>query len=219
MAGQVGIGDGGLAVLAVHELQQVIALEQDALEALEGLQTDAVGLVGVGVLVHQLRSVAISLRLLGLGELAAQFVEAGLHGGVQFQILLGLVGDVVADGGGLAAVGIGGDGLLQKALDVGGVLIGGGEVRGGLVGVVLGQQIQAGGDLHIADGAHRVRGGDDAARKAEDEGQCTEKCRKFAFHNITPIFCNSLSLAFARQPPLGGGQKPPSGREVASRMR
>ena len=199
MAGQVGVGNRGLAVGAVHEVEQVGALEQDALEALQRLQTDAVGLVGVAVLVHQLGSVAVGLCLLGFGQLAAQLVEAGLDGGVQLQILLGLLGDIVADGCGLAGVRVGGDGLLQKALDVGGVLVRGSELCGGLVGVVLRQQIEAGGDLHIADGTDRVRRGKDAA--SQTEGQCrrAEKGKKFVFHkSVLLMFCVTTSPSSRR---------------------
>ena len=199
MAGQVGVGNRGLAVGAVHEVEQVGALEQDALEALQRLQTDAVGLVGVAILVHQLGSVAVGLGLLGFGQLAAQLVEAGLDGGVQLQILLGLLGDIVADGCGLAGVRVGGDGLLQEALDVGGILVRGSELRGGLVGVVLRQQIEAGGDLHIADGTDRVRRGKDAA--GQTEGQCrrAEKGKKFVFHkSVLLMFCVTTSPASRR---------------------
>ena len=199
MAGQVGVGNRGLAVGAVHEVEQVGALEQDALEALQRFQTDAVGLVGVAILVHQLGSVAVGLGLLGFGQLAAQLVEAGLDGGVQLQILLGLLGDIVADGCGLAGVRVGGDGLRQKALDVGGILVGGSELCGGLVGVVLRQQIEAGGDLHIADGTDRVRRGKDAA--SQTEGQCrrAEKGKKFVFHkSVLLMFCVTTSPASRR---------------------
>ena len=199
MAGQVGVRNGRLTGFAVHEVQQVAALDEDALEALDGLQTDAVGLVGVAVLVHQLGSIAVSLCFLGLGQLTAQLVKTGFDGGVQLQILLGLVGNVVADSGCLAAVGIGGDGLFQEALDVGGVLIGGSEAGGGLVRIVLGQQIQAGGDLRIPDAAHGVRGGDDAARKAEHQRGRAEKGKKFLFHNSLLLICiKPLRSAHAR---------------------
>ena len=199
MAGQVGVGNRGLTVGAVHEVEQVGALEQDALEALQRLQTDAVGLVGVAILVHQLGSVAVGLGLLGFGQLAAQLVEAGLDGGVQLQILLGLLGDIVADGCGLAGVRVGGDGLLQEALDVGGILVRGSELGGGLVGVVLRQQIEAGGDLHIADGTDRVRRGQNAA--GQTKGQCrrAEKGKKFVFHkSVLLMFCVTTAPASRR---------------------
>ena len=95
-------------------------LELDALKGLEGLQADAVGGVGAAVLVHQLLGVVVGhLGLFG-GQLPAQLGKAGVDGGKGAQGLQRLVGHIVLDHGGLAAVGIGGDSGLQKGLDVSG---------------------------------------------------------------------------------------------------
>ena len=143
MAGQVGIRHRSLAVHAVDQLQQVGALDEDALKPLDGVQADAVGLVGVAVLLHQLGGVAVGLCFLFCGQLAAQLLKAGLDGGVGLKVLHGFLAHIVADSGGLAAVGIHGDGLLQEGLHIGGILLRGGQIGGFLVSVVLGQQIQA----------------------------------------------------------------------------
>ena len=199
MLRQVGVRDGGLAAAAINEGHQVVALEQDALKVLHGLQPDAIGLVGVAVLVHQLLGVAVGLLFLFGGQLAAQLVKAQLNGGVGLQVLQRFPGDIIADGGRLAAVAVHGDGLLQKSFHVGGVLVGGSEVSGFLVGVVLGQQIQAGGDLVIAEGTHGVRGGDDTACQADHQGQRADQCKKFLFHSWLLLkFIFGFSQAWAR---------------------
>ena len=184
VGGQVGIGNGGLAVFAVDEGEQVVALEQDALKKLDGLQPDAVGLVGVAVLVHQLGGVAVGLLGLLLGQLAAKLGKAGLHGGVGLKVFQGLPGDVIADGDGVLP--LGGDGGFEEAFHIGGILLGGSEVGGFLVGVVLSQQVKAGGDLVIADLAHGIRGGKGAARQREDEGKGAQQCNELVFHNSAP---------------------------------
>ena len=181
MAGQVGIRHRGLAVHAVDQLQQVAALDEDALKPLDGVQADAVGLVGVAVLLHQLGGVAVGLCFLFRGQLAAQLLKAGLDGGVGLKVLHGFPAHIVADGGGLAAVGIHGDGLLQEGLHIGGILLRGGQIGGLLVSVVLGQQIQARGDVYRADGAHRIRGGA-AGGKGKYHCHGGKKCDQFLFH-------------------------------------
>ena len=133
------------------------------------------------------------------GQLTAQLVKAQLSGGVGLQVLQRFPGDIIADGGRLAAVAVHGDGLLQKSLHIGGVLVGGSEVGGFLVGVVLGQQIQAGGDLVIAEGTHGVRGGDDTACQADHQGQRANQCKKFLFHSWLLLkFIFGFSQAWAR---------------------
>ena len=138
VAGQLCVGDGGLAVGAVAHLEQVVALDEDALEPLEGVEADAVGLIEVAVLLHQLGGVAVGLRLLVGGQHAAQLIETSLDGGVGLEVLEGLLGHIVADHGGLAGGVIDGDGGLEEAGHLGGVLVVGSEVGGGLVGIELG---------------------------------------------------------------------------------
>ena len=186
MAGQVGIRHRGLAVHAVDQLQQVAALDEDALKPLDGVQADAVGLVGVAVLLHQLGGVAVGLCFLFCGQLAAQLLKAGLDGGVGLKVLHGFLAHIVADSGGLTAVGIHGDGLLQEGLHIGGILLRGGQIGGLLVSVVLGQQIQARGDVHRADGAHRIRGGA-AGGKGKYHCHGGKKCDQFLFHCYAPV--------------------------------
>ena len=196
MTGQVGIRHRGLAVHAVDQLQQVAALDEDALKPLDSVQADAVGLVGVAVLLHQLGGVAVGLCFLFCGQLAAQLLKAGLDGSVGLKVLHGFLAHIVADGGGLAAVGIHGDGLLQEGLHIGGILLRGGQIGGLLVSVVLGQQIQARGDVHRADGAHRIRGGA-AGGKGKYHCHGGKKCDQFLFHRYAPkkILCPSLPRA------------------------
>ena len=186
MAGQVGIRHRSLAVHAVDQLQQVGALDEDALKPLDGVQADAVGLVGVAVLLHQLGGVAVGLCFFFRGQLAAQLLEAGLDGGVGLKVLHGFLAHIVADSGSLAAVGIHGDGLLQEGLHIGGILLRGGQISGLLVSVVLGQQIQARGDVHRADGAHRIRGGA-AGGKGKYHCHGGKKCDQFLFHRYAPV--------------------------------
>ena len=129
MAGQLCVGDGGLAVGAVAHLEQVVALDEDALEPLEGVEADAVGLVEVAVLLHQLGGVAVGLHLLVGGQNAAQLIKTGLDGGVGLEVLEGLLGHIVADHGGLAGGVIDGDGGLEEAGHLGGVLVVGSRGR------------------------------------------------------------------------------------------
>ena len=88
MLGQLAILHRGLAVLAVDEIQQQGVLVLQLLEQLQGLQPDAVGGVGVAVVIHQLLGVAVGGGLLLLGQLAAQLGKAGVHGG---KGLLGII--------------------------------------------------------------------------------------------------------------------------------
>ena len=186
MAGQLVVLHWGLAVRAVDHIQQSGVLYLQALVGLDGLQTDAVGGVGVAVLVHHLLGITVGSGKLICSQLTAQRLEAGIHSSQRFQRLLGLLGHVVADHGGLAAVGVGGDRLLQKGFYIRGILIAAGQLCRLLIGSVLGQQIHAGGDLKITDAAHGVRGGNGAACKAENKCQRTDQCKKFLFHGNAP---------------------------------
>ena len=186
VAGQLCVGDGGLAVGAVAHLEQVVALDEDALEPLEGVEADAVGLVEVAVLLHQLGGVAVGLGLLVEGQNAAQFIETGLDGGVGLEVLEGLLGHIVADHSGLAGGVIDGDGGLEEAGHLGGVLVVGSEVGGGLIGIELGQQIEAGRDVHVTDGAYGIRGGEAAAHEADGQSEGADKRDEFLLHKCTP---------------------------------
>ena len=186
VAGQLCVGDGGLAVDAVAHLEQVVALDEDALEPLEGVEADAVGLVEVAVLLHQLGGVAVGLGLLVEGQNAAQLIETGLDGGVGLEVLEGLLGHIVADHGGLAGGVIDGDGGLEEAGHLGGVLVVGSEVGGGLVGIELGQQIEAGRDVHVTDGAYGIRGGEAAAHEADGQSEGADERDEFLLHKCTP---------------------------------
>ena len=186
VAGQLCVGDGGLAVDAVAHLEQVVALDEDALEPLEGVEADAVGLVEVAVLLHQLGGVAVGLGLLVEGQNAAQLIETGLDGGVGLEVLEGLLGHIVADHGGLAGGVIDGDGGLEEAGHLGGVLVVGSEVGGGLVGIELGQQIEARRDVHLTDGAYGIRGGEAAAHKADGQSEGADERDEFLLHKCTP---------------------------------
>ena len=55
-----------------------------------------------------------------------------------------------------------------------------------LVGAELGQQIQARGDVHRADGAHRIRGGA-AGGKGKYHCHSGKKCDQFLFHCYAPV--------------------------------
>ena len=187
MAGQLVVLHRSLAVRAVDHIQQSGVLHLQALVGLDGLQTDAVGGVGVAVLIHHLLGITVGSGDLLVGQLTAQRLEAGIHSGQRFQRLLGLLGYVVADHGGLAAVGVRGDRLLQKGFYIRGILIAAGQLCRLLIGSVLGQQIHAGGDLKITDAAHGIRGGNGAACKAEGECQRADQCKKFLFHGNAPV--------------------------------
>ena len=192
VAGQLCVGDGGLAVDAVAHLEQVVALDEDALKPLEGVEADAVGLVEVAVLLHQLGGVAVGLGLLVEGQNAAQLIETGLDGGVGLEVFQCLLGHIVADHGGLAGGVIDGDGGLEEAGHLGGVLVVGSEVGGGLVGIELGQQIEAGRDVHVTDGAYGIRGGEAAAHEADGQSEGADERDEFLLHKCTPsefIFC------------------------------
>ena len=186
VAGQLCVGDGGLAVDAVAHLEQVVALDEDALEPLEGVETDAVGLVEVAVLLHQLGGVAVGLGLLVEGQNAAQLIETGLDGGVGLEVFQCLLGHIVADHGGLAGGVIDGDGGLEEAGHLGGVLVVGSEVGGGLIGIELGQQIEAGRDVHVTDGAYGIRGGEAAAHEADGQSEGADERDEFLLHKCTP---------------------------------
>ena len=186
VAGQLCVGDGGLAVDAVAHLEQVVALDEDALEPLEGVEADAIGLVEVAVLLHQLGGVAVGLHLLVGGQNAAQLIETGLDGGVGLEVFQGLLGHIVADHGGLAGGIIDGDGGLEEAGHLGGVLVVGSEVGGGLVGIELGQQIEAGRDVHVTDGAYGIRGGEAAAHEADGQSEGADERDEFLLHKCTP---------------------------------
>ena len=186
VAGQLCVGDGGLAVDAVAHLEQVVALDEDALKPLEGVEADAIGLVEVAVLLHQLGGVAVGLGLLVGGQNAAQLIETGLDGGVGLEVFQCLLSHIVADHGGLAGGVIDGDGGLEEAGHLGGVLVVGSEVGGGLVGIELGQQIEAGRDVHVTDGAYGIRGGEAAAHEADGQSEGADERDEFLLHKCTP---------------------------------
>ena len=188
MFGQLAVLHRGLAVLAVDKIQQQGVLVLQLLEQLQGLQPDAVGGVGIAVVVHQLLGVAVGGGLLLLGQLTAQFSKAGIHGGKGLQGLKGLLRHIVLYHGGLAGVGIGGDGGLEEGLYLAGVLLRVCQLRSLLVGIVLRQQIQAAGHLKIADLAHGVRGGECAAHKADGQCKCAYQRKQFLFHAFCSLF-------------------------------
>ena len=196
MLGQLAILHRGLAVLAVDEIQQQGVLVLQLLEQLQGLQPDAVGGVGVAVVVHQLLGVAVGGGLLLLGQLAAQLGKAGVHGGKGLQGLKGLLRHIVLYHGGLAGIGIGGDGGLEEGLYLAGVLLRIRQLRSLLIGIVLCQQIQAAGHLKITDLAHGVRGGERAAHKADGQCKCAYQRKQFLFHAFCSLLFKIASIAF-----------------------
>ena len=196
MLGQLAILHRGLAVLAVDEIQQQGVLVLQLLEQLQGLQPDAVGGVGVAVVVHQLLGVAVGGGLLLLGQLAAQLGKAGVYGGKGLQGLKGLLRHIVLYHGGLAGVGIGGDGGLEEGLYLAGVLLRIRQLRSLLIGIVLCQQIQAAGHLKITDFAHGVRGGERAAHKADGQCKCAYQRKQFLFHAFCSLLFKIASIAF-----------------------
>ena len=128
MAGQLVVLHRGLAVRAVDHIQQGGVLHLQTFICLDGLQTNAVGGVGVAVLVHHLLGITVGSGKLLCSQLTAQRLEAGIHSGQRFQRFLRFLGHIVAHNCGLAAVRVGGDGLLQEGFYVGGVLIGAGKL-------------------------------------------------------------------------------------------
>ena len=182
MGQQVGIRDGGFPLGAVDQIQQGGGFDQVPLVELEALEADAVGGVDGAVIIQKLLGVGVGLGGLGLGQLAPQFFEPLLHGGVEPQSLHGLFGHIVADQGGFAGFLVQGDGLLQKGFDVVIVLVGAGQLGGLLVGVELGQQVKPRSDFGLADRAHRVGGGDVTARQGQTERQHQSQRGKCFFH-------------------------------------
>ena len=196
MLGQLAVLHRGLAVLAVDKIQQQGVLVLQLLEQLQSLQPDAVGGVGVAVVVHQLLGVAVGGGRLLLGQLAAQLSKAGIHGGKGLQGLKGLLRHIVLYYGGLAGVGIGGDGGLEEGLYLAGVLLRARQLRSLLIGIVLCQQIQAAGHLKIADLAYGVRGGECTAHKADGQCKCAYQRKQFLFHAFCSLLFKIASIAF-----------------------
>ena len=182
VVGQLLVGEGGLAVFAVEQLDQRRLLEEVLLIAAQALLPDAVGGVQLAVVFHQLAGVLFGLVGVGGAQLLPELGKAGLDGGKAPQVVKGLVRHIVADRHRLAPVG--GDGLSQEGLDVGGVLFRPGQLGGLLIGVELGQQIQPRGDVDPADGAHAVGGGDVAARKGHAERQQDGQRGECFFHRV-----------------------------------
>ena len=180
VVGELVIGEGSLAADAVDQVDQGGLLGQVVLVLADGVLADAVGLVQVAVAVHQLVGVAVGLAGVVIGEAVGQLAEAVLHSHIALEVFLGGLGHKIADGDALAVVG--GDGLFQEGLDLGGVLILAGVLGGLLVGVELGQQVEARADLLAADGSHRVGGGDGAASQGEAERQHSGQREQFLFH-------------------------------------
>ena len=142
MAGQLVVLHWGLAVRAVDHIQQGGVLHLQTFICLDGLQTNAVGGVGVAVLVHHLLGITVGSGKLLCSQLTAQRLEAGIHSGQRFQRFLRFLGHIVAHNCGLAAVRVGGEGLFQEGFYVGGVLIGAGQLCRLLVSTVLCQPVQ-----------------------------------------------------------------------------
>src|SRR5699024_10601186 len=121
MVGQLLVGEGGLALLAVDQVDEGGLLGQVVFVVADGVLPDAVGGVEAAVVLQQLVGVAVSLGGVGGVQLAAQLGKPGFHRHIAAQLLQGGLGHKVADGDGLAPVG--GDGRVQKGFDAGGVLV------------------------------------------------------------------------------------------------
>ena len=186
VAAQLLVRDGGLALRTIDQIQQDLLLQQQFFKLLQGGKADAVGLVHRAVLVHQLLGVGLGLGLLQFGQLTAQLGKPGLDGGVTVQVLLGLFRYKVRHSHRLAP--FRGDLLAQKSRYLGGVLVFLGQVGSLLVGIVLGQQIVAGGDIHLTDAAHALRGGEYAAGQAAYQGQAQHQsqcpCKEFVLRHV-----------------------------------
>ena len=200
MGGQVAVLHGGLAVLAVDQIQQGGVLGLQLLKGAQGLQPDAVGGVGIAVVVHQLLGVAVGGGKLRLGQLAAQRGKAGIHSGQGLQGLQGLLGYIVLHHGGLAGIRIGGDGCLEEGFYIGGVLVAVCQLGGLLVGTVLCQQVHAAGHCKVTDPAHGIRGGEYAAHKADGQCKCAYQRKQFLFH----LFCSFACVRSSPSRPVGG---------------
>ena len=173
--------DGVGAVLAVDQLQAdlgLLGIEQIGFQA---SLADAVGGVKIAVGLPQGIGALGGLGGGGVIQNTAQFLELFLHRSVILQAAQRQAGHIVSAVGGhfLVADGAGALGLEHR-LDIAGGLAGGKLSRtgGGVVGIILGQQVNAGGNVHAADGAHAGRGGHSTARNAQQhhdrQGQADE---------------------------------------------
>ena len=145
-----------------------------------------------------------SLGGLGGGSVVQHAVLLGkllFHGSIVLNGAGRQLGNVVtADGGDILAVDRAGAGGLQHGLDVGRGLAGG-QLRntgGGVVGVVLGQQIDACRDLDPADGADGGRRGHGTASQRQHHGNSHSKAEQFGF-NGTHELVLPFMIGFAAQ--------------------
>src|SRR5699024_8580149 len=79
MVGQLLVGEGGLALLAVDQVDEGSLLGQVVFVVADGVLPDAVGGVEAAVVLQQLVGVAVSLGGVGGVQLAAQLVKPGFH--------------------------------------------------------------------------------------------------------------------------------------------
>lgn len=201
VVGVLGVSHGACAVGTVSHLQQdfgLLGVEQVGLHA--GL-ADTVG--GVQVTVGAPQAVR-SLGGLGGGSVVQHAVLLGkllFHGSIVLNGAGRQLGNVVtADGGDILTVDRAGAGGLQHGLDVGRGLAGG-QLRntgGGVVGVVLGQQIDACRDLDPADGADGGRRGHGTASQRQHHGNSHSKAEQFGF-NGTHELVLPFMIGFAAQ--------------------
>ena len=201
--GVLGFGDGGRALGAVSHLQQglgLLSVEQVGLHSSLG---DAVGCVQIAVGAPQAVG---GFGGLGGGGVIQNTVLRGkllFHGGVVLDGAGGQLGHILAArGGDLLAVDGTGAGGLQHGFDIGGCLAGRklGQTGRGVVGVILGQQVDAGRDVDPADGANGGRRGHGAARQRQHHGNSHGKAEQFGFDGTHKWFSPLIYFRRGRTP-------------------
>lgn len=132
----------------------------------------------------------------GFVQCAAQFVKLLFHSCVILQAAQGQAGNVIcAVGGNFLAVNGAGALSFQHGFHVAGGFAGGKLccAGSGVVGVILGQQVDAGRDINAANAAHAGRGGHGTARYAQQQHDCQSQTDEFLFHVVgSPYYTFNL---------------------------
>ena len=199
----LALGDGGGAVFAVGQLQNFLGFLGVEQVIFNGGTADTVCLVQLAVGLPQAVGIGgDAIQRVGI-QLAAKLGKGFFYGGVIFHRAVGQLLDVLGTGGGdfLIPDGAGAFGF-QHGADIAGFFalrqgcLGG----GGVVGVVLHQQVQTGRDLDPAYIAHGGRGAHIAARQGKQHTARQNQAEAFGFdrtHKIGSPFTVSCAARAA----------------------